>query len=212
MKRTISIVSCLVGLCVAAVIGRYSLMQTGHAGVVVTEPITPGNEGNGDSPKTTKHGSEDSPKAAQQVFYLDTGMAVFGANENSPCYVNVETNTLYRWKGVVLRDDQLKQTPYDAFPSGIACLNPKECKVVPVEAPIKYWQTSEGFRPGYIDRTIWTFYAWKGVVLTQKELLDKSSDGKVAIVKPDFSDQRIEVLEIEMPAHLKEKPGLWKKS
>jgi hypothetical protein len=51
--------------------------------------------------------------------------------------------------------------------------------------------------------------------LRKQELLDKSQDGKDAILKPDdFYNQEIvsEVIEIDMPAHLKDQPGLWKKS
>jgi hypothetical protein len=165
------------------------------------EPTIPG--------AVSAQGSSD--EGDQQVFALDTGMAVFGPNENSPCYIDEQANLLYRWKGVVLQDKQLKETSYGGMPSGIPTLRPKEWQVVPFEAPIKYLETKEGFRPGYLDRTMWTFYAWKGVVLKQKELLDKSRDGEDALLKPQFNIQVVVVLEIEIPSHLKDKPELWKK-
>jgi hypothetical protein len=85
--------------------------------------------------------------------------------------------------------------------------------VVTVEPPVKYLAVDGQFRPGYLDTTIQAFYEWKGVALSKKELLDKSADGKDPIVKSAVASQGTpQVIEIEMPAHLKDHPELWKKS
>ncbi len=225
MRRKITTASSLVALCLAAGITWYVLTHTGgHAVVVVTEPVTPAKQASNDVPKTkparvvvtqptkpAKQEDDANRKFAQHVLALDTMMAHYGPDAYCPCYLDEQLNTLYLWKGVVLNDVQIKQTWYDGMPSGIKCVRPSEWTVVLFDAPIKYWQTADGFRPGYLDRTTWMFYAWQEVVLRQKELLDKSTDGKDAIVKPAFRSQEIGVIEIAMPTHLKTQPELWKK-
>jgi hypothetical protein len=49
------------------------------------------------------------------------------------------------------------------------------------------------------DRSNWIFHAWKGVVLSKQEYLDKSQDSQKAIVKPDFPRQVIGLIEINIP-------------
>ena len=152
------------------------------------------------------------PSMEQTVFELPTRVTFFGEDEFSPCFLDQEKKILYRWKGVVLRREQLLDTPYGTVPSGIRVLEPEDFTVKSVEAPVRYREVDGGYRVGYLDRTILMFYEWKGVVLTKDELLDKSQDGKEPVVKPEFASQAPpKVIEIEMPAFLKNKPQLWKK-
>jgi uncharacterized protein involved in tolerance to divalent cations len=175
----------------------------------------PVSEDNHSNEQASHQPSVSSERAAidQRVFELPMQVASLGDDECGPCYVDLDNKTLYRWKGVILRREQILQTPYAGVPSGIRILKTKDFSIVPVEAPVKYWYWKDGeaYRPGYLDRSIWTFYAWKGIVLSKQELLDKSQDGQDAIVKPTFPSQTIGVIEIDMPPHLKEHPELWKK-
>ncbi len=219
MKRTITITSCLALLCIAT-LALWMCMKYGVPGYAAPPEGTPiphvdtaVSKGSNSDGQENKMPSGPTEKAAMTpvVFELPTRVAVMGEDEYSPCYFDVKKMILYRWKGVILRDEQIRQTGYVGFPSGIRMLEAKDFSVTSVEAPVKYWQTDGGYRPGYLDQSIWTFYAWKGVVLKEQELLDKSLDGKPALVKPAFPSQTIDVLEIDMPGHMKDHPELWKK-
>ncbi len=90
-------------------------------------------------------------------------------------------------------------------------LRAKDFAVKTVEAPVKYPDADGGYRPGYLDRNVhcfyaWKFYAWKGVALSQRELLDTGADGHNPVVRGIW-----QVLEIDMTPHLKNRPALWKK-
>ncbi|HEY7428205.1 MAG TPA: hypothetical protein VH682_28485 [Gemmataceae bacterium] len=208
MKRTAVISSCLAVLCLTALVVWVYLKHNGQSN-------TPTPEGNLSNEQTNHQSvaSTEQRATAQRVFELPMQVAYLGDDESSPCYVDRDNKILYRWKGVILHREQMLQTPYAGVPSRIRVLQAKDFSVVPIEAPVKYWywKEGEGYRPGYLDRAIWTFYAWKGIVLNEEELLDKGQDGQDAIVKPAFPSQTIGVLEIDMPAHLKEHPELWKK-
>jgi len=147
-------------------------------------------------------------KRAQEprVFTLLVRITFFGENDFSPCYYDPQNRTLYRWRGVVLR---WEQAPEAYRKQKVVTLTPMGLSVVPVEAPVNYREVNGKYRPGYLDRSIGVFYEWKDVVLNKQELLDKSKDGQDAVVKPAASG---EVIEIDMPAHLKDHPGFWKKN
>ena len=153
-------------------------------------------------------GIPDKPVTVQPVFELPIHVAFLGDDQFFPCYVDLGKNILYRWKGVVLGADQVPDA-YGGVPSGLKILTAKNFTVVPVEAPVKYREFDGGYRPGYLDRSVQGFYEWKGVVLSKKEVLDKSQDGQSAVLDPTAFGQ---VIEIDMPAFLKGHPELWKKT
>lgn len=180
---------------------------------VFVKPRLGGGAGEG------KDDRADITPPAEQVkplaqFGMPVKVAFFGGDEFSPCFVDFDNKTLYRWKGVYLRGEQLRLTPYAGIPSGIRVIDAKALafSVVPFEAAVRYLEVNGEFRPGYLDSTILAFYEWNGVVLGKKDLLETSADGQDPILKLDFSSRgSVQVLEIEMPAHLKDKPEVWKK-
>ncbi len=217
MRRTVTIGSCLAGLCLAALAVWMYMKYSGPGDVAV--PLEDGSDGltSNEPSVPTEKAAIPTEKAAMTpvVFELPTHVAFMGqhmgVNEYSSCFVDTEKMILYRWKGVILLDEQIQQTPYDGVISGIDVLDAKDFSVTSVEAPVKYRQTDGGYRLGYVDQTIRTFYAWKGVVLSKQQLLDKSQDGQPALLKPADPDDELSVLEIDMPPHLKDHPELWKK-
>jgi hypothetical protein len=197
MKRSILAVSCLVLGLVALAVWMYlrRAQRDGQGGV------------NGSS-------SHEKGVVDQHVFDLPGQVAFWGGDEFSPCYVDLDRKILYRWRGVVLRGGQVPAA-YRSLPSRLALLDVKkfDFAIVPFEAPVKYLQSNGEYRPGFHDRSTNTFFEWKGITLRKGELLDKSQDGKDAILKPAFHGQAPpEVIEIDMPNYLKDQPKLWKKT
>lgn len=145
------------------------------------------------------------------VHRLPVYVAYFGDDEFGPCYVDHEKQILHRWKGVVLRREQLKETPYATVPSGLRVLVAKNFTVASVEPIVSYRQeVNSTFRPGHSDPSIQAFYEWKGVALRAEELLAPRPDGTGRVLKfPEDVPQH--VLEIDMPVSFKEQPALWKK-
>jgi hypothetical protein len=87
-----------------------------------------------------------SPKKAAvdpRWFQLPVKVAFWGDNDFSPCYFDLENKTLYRWKGVVLRSEQLPMA-YTSVPSGLSLFDVKQFifSVVPVEALVKYRESN----------------------------------------------------------------------
>jgi len=219
MKRTITITSCLALLCIAALalwmcmkygVPRYAAPPEGTPIPHVDTAVSKGSNSDSQENKTPS-GLAEKADTTPAVSELPTVCAFMGDGEFSPCFLDEEKNTLYRWKGVVLRIEQIRKTAYGGVPSGISLLNAKDFTVKEFDAPVNYWLVDGSYRPGYLDQEIWTFYAWKGVVLKEQEILDKSQDGKPALVKPTHPSQIIDVLEIDMPGHMKDHPELWKK-
>jgi hypothetical protein len=208
MRRIITIASCLIVLGVVAVAFWMYRNRTGREGALAPGAVGPDSRAGDTAPSARKTAMDPL------LFELPVKVAFWGDDEFSPCYLDLEHKTLYRWKDVVLRSAQVP-TPYKTVPSGTRVLNvkPGDFSVVPIEAPVKYRESNGEYRPGYLDRSTHTFFEWKGVVLSKRELLDKSRDGKDALLTPDFPSQGPpEVIEIDMPAYLKDRPGLWKKS
>jgi hypothetical protein len=149
-------------------------------------------------------------KAAQKraqdprTFQMPVWCVVFRDDEYQPCYCDLRNTCLYAWKGVALRPEQVpaeyKGWPYKA-PSN-------DYIIAFTDPPVSYREVSGKYRPGYLNRPIGAFYEWKGIVLSKQEVPEKSQDGQPAVVSPDKLSQ---VIEIDMPAHLKKQPQLWKK-
>jgi hypothetical protein len=157
--------------------------------------------------------SKEKPAVDTTVFSLPMQVAFFGEGEFSPCYVDFETKTLHRCRDVILQSHQFRKTAYYGRISGIEFLDPKDFSVVSVEAPLRYREVEGSYRVGHLDLTIRAFYEWKGVVLNKKDLLEKSHDGQDTILTPTFlSEGHLKVIEIDTPAFMKDRPGLWKKS
>jgi hypothetical protein len=177
--------------------------------VLVAKPeVNPLPEANGNNGQADKRlpGSSKKNATDPQVFELEVRTAFLGDGQFNPYYFDAKKKTLYRWKGVVLRREQIPQAgPYNTMPVLIA----KDFSVVPVEAAVKYRKIDGEYRPGYLDWSSRVFYEWKGVVLSKREVLAKSQDGRTAILDPNKFSR---ITEIDLPAHLKEQPGLWKKT
>ena len=62
------------------------------------------------------------------------------------------------------------------------------------------------YQPGYLFIPAQVFFEWKGVKLKRDKVFPTSQDGKNAVVQLDAVGQTIE---IDMPAFLKDQPGLW---
>jgi hypothetical protein len=201
MRRNITIASSLAVLCLVAVVVWVSVKRAAQD--IATAPK--GNSTNTDASNKSSGPTQKTP-IPPSVFGLPVQIAFFGDNQFSPCYVDLDKMTLYRWRGVVLRRDEVPNT---GAKMGILVLDAKDFSVVAFEAPVKYLESEGLYHPGYLDRSGRAFYEWKGVVLNKPQVLDKSQEGQPAVADPDAFSQ---VLQIEMPAHLKEQPGLWKKA
>lgn len=159
--------------------------------------------------KSVAEKKEAEQKAAEKraqeprVYQLPVRITVFGENDHRPSYSDRENKSLYAWKGVVLRSDQIPKA-YDKIPMFVT----QGCTIGFADPPVNYREVNGQFRPGYLERSIGVFYEWKGVVLDKREVPDKSKDDQPAIVAADKIKQ---VIEIDMPAHLKKQPKLWKK-
>lgn len=204
MKRTFIIGSCLVILGVAGIavliyakrpwqpdaIAPNGEIQVPHAADKPSVPI-------------------DQIVKESRFVDLQVQVAFFGDDEFSPCYCDPAKKSLSRWKDVVLHREQLLKTPYAGVPSGVRVVIAKDFSVLEVEPPVRYRETNGQYRPGYLDRTIRAFYEWQGVVLAKKDLPEENQDGRNTVVDPDAFSQ---VIEIEMPAYLKKRPEVWKKT
>ena len=194
MSRRITVAVCLAVLGVAALVIWVCVKLTGPSGAPVLERI--GSDGQA-SDKSS--GSTEKKGLDWRVFQLPLVYAYFGdgpysptyldqdgsshvtysptqkpdsSPPYSPCYVDFENKTLYRWKDVALWYEQVPGTgPYG---SNRGCHAKAFAVVIPIEPPVKYREVDGKYRPGYLDRGYWLFYAWKGVVLSKQELLDKS--------------------------------------
>jgi hypothetical protein len=210
MRRTIIFASGLAALCLTGLGIWLFGMRRGQDGIAVSDA----NSGN-------QNGNPSHPieKGINQphVFSLPVVYVLFDNDKISPCFVDAEKKTLYRWKGVVLRPNQLPpRGPYNYFPLYVAYDHPnvsaglvvKDYAVLPVEAPVKYRVTDSDCRPGYWMKSPRVFFVWKGMALSKYELMDRSQDGQPAILDPEMVG---EVIEIDMPDYLKSRPELWKK-
>jgi hypothetical protein len=211
MRRTIILASGLAALCIMGLAIWLYGRRGGQDSVVVPDANT--TKGNRESIRPTEQGRTDP-----RIFALPVEFVMFAKDQFSPCYVDPENKTLYRWKGVVLGIDQLPpRGPYNNYPIFVAYdrsdvsagLIVKDYALVPVEVPVKYRVTNNYCKPGYWMRSCQMFYAWKGMALSKYELLDRSQDGQPAILDPDKVGQ---VIEIDMPEYLKNQPQLWKKN
>lgn len=155
-----------------------------------------------------EHGDEEDASHTEFVLQLPVTIAYFDKDRISPCYLDVDRKTAYCWKGVILRVDQVPRA-YTGIPSRVSTIKAKGFNIESFEAPIKYIRTKDGYRAGYLDTTSWDFFAWKGVMLKEDALLEKSADGQPALITTTFPT--IGVIEIDMPSHLKEEPNQWKK-
>jgi hypothetical protein len=207
MRRTLIIALSWATACLLVVAIWMYVKQSEKGGVP-----SPGGAVSDDQTKKEPSGPTEQQKMATalHVFNLPVRIAFFGDDHFSPCFFEFEKNTLYRWKGVMLRREQV---PNAGPLSRIPVLNAKDFTVLPVEAPVKYLEVSGRYRPGYLDRKGWIFYEWKGVLLDKQQLLDKSQDGQDAVVEPTFRSLGApDLIEVEMPVQLREHPALWKKT
>ncbi len=212
MRRTIILASCLAALCLAVLAIWLYGRRSGQDGV----PVPAVNTGSQASSKSS--GSTEKRATDPRLFALPDRFVMFAKDQFSPCYFDREKKLLYRWKDVVLRFDQLPELgPYHSYPIFVAYDRPelsaeiivKDYAVVPVEPPVKYRVTDKYCRVGFWFRTERTFFMWRGMALSKHELLDKSQDGRPAIIDRDTLGQMIE---IDMPDYLKYRPELWKKT
>lgn len=203
MRRTVIVATCCVALALA-ILAVWLVARRGGPEVVQVPPDT----GDSAQPDTKP------PTIAEKVVYdLPVRVAFFGDDEFGPGYVDLETKTFHHWKGVVLTREQLMVTAYGRISGRIGVLDTKDFTVATVEAPVKYLDIGGQFRPGYQDRTINAFYQWKGIVLSKEELLDKCADGKNSIIhRTGYLLGSPQVIEIEVPAHLKDQLAIWKKA
>ena len=201
MRRTIIVTSCLAVLCLAALA---VWVYRNHAGPGVA-PVTDGNGKTGTVSQTSP-GPDEKPATAPPVFGLPVRVAYLGDDRFGTCYADFTNRTIYLWRDVVIPREQVP----NAGPSGrFKILTAKDFTVVPFNAPVKYLESGGGYKPGYLDRSGRVFYAWKGVSLSQQEVPYKSRDGEDSLADPNDFRQ---VIEIDMPAHLKDQPELWKKT
>lgn len=159
-------------------------------------------------PKEESVGLPQKISTTPMIFDLPMQFACFGDNEFSPCYVGRERKTLYRWKGIKMPSEKLPDA-YKQFPSGIHMLNASDfSEIVTVEGPVNYREINGEYRPGYLFRPTRYFYEWKGVVLRRENVFPRGRDGQNSVVELDAVSR---VIEIDIPAHLKEQPSLWRK-
>lgn len=204
MKRTIFLVTGTTLLCLGALAVWAYAKRTGSEGSRSSE-----SESQITQPEPKSSVSAEKRAIDPAVYALPVNFGTLNGGKFSVCYVDTNTMTLYPWKAVALRYEQLSEGDRSPL-GGRRPLDEKAfTTVAPIDALVKYRETPGGYRPGFFDHSAHLFYEWKGVVLKKTELLDKSQDGKDPLL-----DQRnpIEIIEIDMPAHLKKQPQLWKKN
>lgn len=206
MKRTIAITSCFGILCFAA-LGIWVYVKCREQGVA---PVPEGKVSEGPLrnklPPLDKLPDPTEKKVVTSVFALPMEIVSIGDNHFRPCYFDLERKGLYLWKGVVLKYEQVPEQ-YKGVISGIRMLNAKDfTDIVTVEALVKYREVDGEYRPGYLLQGV--FYQWKGVKVKRDKVIARSQDGQNSVVGLDAVNQ---VIEIDIPAHMKEYPQLWRR-
>jgi hypothetical protein len=208
MRRLITIASCLAVLCLVVLVVWLFVNHNGRGRAPRAEGNPSDDQANHKSSEPIQS-SEAVEKKAKAPWELDLPMqiAFLGDDKFSPCYFDLENQTLYLWNGVVLRREQVP----DAYKGGISRIEMLDAKnfprIVNVEALVKYREINGEYRPGYLFRPERVFYEWKGIVLSRQNVIPRSRDGQNAVVELDAVSQ---VIEIDMPAHLKDQPRRWK--
>ena len=167
----------------------------------------PGKERPAEIPPTPKEDPKQEPKGLRplQVYNLDLYMTAFGEEEYSPCYLDEDRSILYRWEGIIFSREQLPPQ-YKQRLSRPRVLVAKDFSSVNVIEPIVRYREAEGrYRPGFLFHD--TFYEWKGITLDRDEI--HARDVRVGTKVVAFDLVR-GIIEMEIPARMKEFPQIWK--
>ena len=142
MRRRISIASCLIVLCIGAVVLLWCY------GLRPKQGEAAGLEENVRNEQLHKEAALSAAKRAKdmRVFALPTRIAFFDKDQFSPCYVDLESHILYRWKGVIFQREQLSPA-YTGSYSQLRMCRAKDFTVELIEAPVKYMETNGKFHP-----------------------------------------------------------------
>src|SRR5436190_1617696 len=134
MRRTITVPVCLVVVCVTALTAWWLYLNRSVQGDGPAPEANRSSDQANNKPRTPT----EKPATVPYVYELPVDMVFFGDEQFSPRYVDLPRKDLYRWEGLVLRNDHLPGA-YSRPYSRLRLLYAKDfAEIVTVRPLVKY--------------------------------------------------------------------------